>query len=82
MAAFVTSPLDLAKLRMQIGTSNLGMTGSLKSIYYQEGVRGLFQGAGARVSQSISIYIHLYYVFKFLNIYYVVMAYAGIVSYS
>jgi len=52
IAAFVTSPLDLAKLRMQIGTSNLGMIGSLRSIYYREGISGLFKGAGARVSHS------------------------------
>jgi hypothetical protein len=64
IAAFITSPLDLAKLRMQIGTSNLGMIGSLRSIYYREGISGLFKGAGARVSHSfclsnlnLSIYI-------------------------
>ena len=52
MSAFVTSPLDLAKLRMQIGSSKLDMVGYLRSIYYHEGITGLFRGAGARVSRT------------------------------
>lgn len=50
VAAFMTSPLDLAKLRMQISASERGLIGNLRSIYFKEGVSGLFRGAGARVS--------------------------------
>lgn len=62
-AAWITSPLDMAKLRLQIqrrsnGTLDvahsanlryIGMVDFLLQTYYMEGVRGLFRGATARV---------------------------------
>jgi len=58
LSSWLTSPLDMAKLRLQIqrgGTSNLdsliygGMVHCLYSTYKQYGIRGLFRGAFARV---------------------------------
>ena len=58
-ASWITSPLDMAKLRLQIQRSPSsssqpthqykGMIGCLSEIYKQGGFRGLFRGAGARV---------------------------------
>lgn len=60
LASFLTSPLDLAKLRLQVqrgqgssGSNKLtayrGVTDCLLQAYYHGGLRGLFRGAGARV---------------------------------
>ena len=61
MASFITSPLDMAKLRLQIQRGNLvsnheaptvsyrGMLDCLSQVYTENGIRGLFRGAGARV---------------------------------
>jgi len=63
LASFLTSPLDMAKLRLQIqrgqaAASNnagqgqtvyKGMVDCLHSAYNKGGIRGLFRGAGARV---------------------------------
>ena len=64
-ASFITSPLDMAKLRLQIqrgnnsadatlssSSSNIsyrGMVHCLKHTYEQHGIKGLFRGSGARV---------------------------------
>ncbi len=57
-ASWITSPLDMAKLRLQIQRSaahssnqpsHIGMKDCLSYIYKQDGLRGLFRGAGARV---------------------------------
>jgi hypothetical protein len=66
LASLVTSPLDMAKLRLQVqrgaragansaGGGELafhyrGMADGLASIVRHEGWRGLFKGAGARVA--------------------------------
>ena len=59
LASFLTSPLDLAKLRLQVQrgqtssgvtlTSYIGVLDCLQRTYLRSGVRGLFRGAGARV---------------------------------
>ncbi len=60
IASFLTSPLDLAKLRLQVrrgggisgspaATSYQGIKDCLQHAYHGEGVQGLFRGAGARV---------------------------------
>jgi hypothetical protein len=61
LASFLTSPLDMAKLRLQIqrGTaasshpprtiSYTGIVDCLTQAYRHDGFRGLFRGAGARV---------------------------------
>lgn len=53
VASFLSSPLDLAKLRLQIqrgsGQKTDSMSGMLAAIYRKDGLRGLFRGAGARV---------------------------------
>ena len=59
-ASWITSPLDMAKLRLQIqrSVSNTsrtssskysGMINCLSHVYQQNGIPGLFRGAGARV---------------------------------
>lgn len=62
-ASWITSPLDMAKLRLQIQRSSKsnntlsfpspvqhrGMVDCLSEIYKRGGVQGLFRGAGARV---------------------------------
>lgn len=61
-ASFITSPLDMAKLRLQIQRSvsnsssqpsnnhlHNGMIDCLVGIFQRDGIRGLFRGAGARV---------------------------------
>ena len=58
-ASFLTSPLDLAKLRLQVQRSQdaaamgvpsyRGVTDCLVKTFSDGGVRGLFRGAGARV---------------------------------
>mmetsp|Transcript_6333 Transcript_6333/g.9204 ORF Transcript_6333/g.9204 Transcript_6333/m.9204 type:complete len:340 (+) Transcript_6333:83-1102(+) len=60
LASWLTSPLDMAKLRLQIqrgtltgGSNNQvayhGMIDCLRQAHKQSGIRGLFRGAGARV---------------------------------
>lgn len=60
LASFLTSPLDLAKLRLQVQrapgssgpialTAYRGVTDCLLQAYHRGGLRGLFRGAGARV---------------------------------
>jgi len=63
LASFLTSPLDMAKLRLQVQrgqaaasnnagqgqTEHKGMVDCLHSAYNKGGIRGLFRGAGARV---------------------------------
>ena len=61
LASWLTSPLDMAKLRLQVqrgqaaaGSNNQtvqyrGMVDCLRAAYSEGGVRGLFRGAGARV---------------------------------
>lgn len=60
LASWLTSPLDMAKLRLQIqrgkvashGQSQLtyrGMIDCLRQAYLAGGIHGLFRGAGARV---------------------------------
>ena len=59
MASWVTSPLDRAKLLLQIqrGEGGMGsstqtyrsMIGCLSHMYHEAGMRGLFRGAGARI---------------------------------
>jgi hypothetical protein len=58
-ASWLSSPLDLAKLRLQISRGQQSRNGGsptysgvvdcLRQAYHQGGVRGLFRGAGARV---------------------------------
>ena len=62
-ASFLTSPLDMAKLRLQVQRGQVaasnntgrgqtvykGMVDCLHSAYNKGGIRGLFRGAGARV---------------------------------
>ncbi len=65
LASWITSPLDMAKLRLQVQRGQAAAAGSsvgsnpttqynglidcLQSIFAEKGVRGLFRGAGARV---------------------------------
>jgi Mitochondrial carrier protein len=62
LASWLTSPLDMAKLRLQVQRGRLasqhpadlaltysGMWDCLRHTWQTEGVRGLFRGAGARV---------------------------------
>lgn len=62
LASFITSPLDMAKLRLQVQRSGNSLGGGgvskqyctsmmdcLQKIYRQDGMTGLFRGAGARV---------------------------------
>ncbi|CAM9195261.1 unnamed protein product, partial [Discosporangium mesarthrocarpum] len=62
LASWITSPLDMAKLRLQVQRASssaavtadtthqyTGMANVLARTYRLEGVRGLFRGAGARV---------------------------------
>lgn len=57
LASFLTSPLDMAKLRLQIQRGNgnkgivyKGIVDCLRQAYRQDGIiKGLFRGAGARV---------------------------------
>mmetsp|Transcript_50589 Transcript_50589/g.50956 ORF Transcript_50589/g.50956 Transcript_50589/m.50956 type:complete len:238 (-) Transcript_50589:99-812(-) len=57
IASWITSPLDLAKLRLQIQRGGVtqtnltynGMWHCLRHTYTKSGVQGLFRGAGARV---------------------------------
>lgn len=61
IASFLTSPLDMAKLRLQVQrgtrhlsaeastTTYLGIADALQSAYHRGGIKGLFRGAGARV---------------------------------
>jgi len=57
IASWCTSPLDMAKLRLQVQRAGGGgssgsdttMIRILSEIFQNEGVRGLFRGAGARV---------------------------------
>lgn len=50
-ASFLTSPLDLVKLRLQLDQRKQrdGMLSRLASVYSSSGFQGLFRGAGARV---------------------------------
>jgi len=64
-ASWITSPLDMAKLRLQIqrGNSSSGMDSAMKHhrgvvdclsyIYKEGGFKGLFRGAGARVAHYV-----------------------------
>lgn len=64
-ASWITSPLDMAKLRLQIQRGNSarggvdsvvqhsGMTDCLSFIYKEGGINGLFRGAGARVAHYV-----------------------------
>lgn len=63
LASFLTSPLDMAKLRLQVQRGQLtkgnaqsqpqvfysGVFDCLWQVYQEGGVRGLFRGAGARI---------------------------------
>jgi hypothetical protein len=61
LASWVTSPLDMAKLRLQVQRGNLaenpgqatpmyrGVVDCLRLTYRDGGLKGLFRGAGARV---------------------------------
>ncbi|KAF1330521.1 hypothetical protein FI667_g5166, partial [Globisporangium splendens] len=52
-ASFLTNPLDLVKLRIQIQRGpivNAGVVDGLTQVVRVEGVRALFKGAGARVA--------------------------------
>ena len=52
VASFLTTPLDLVKLRMQINDRKLNLgyfMEMMKDIYVKEGIQGLFRGCGARV---------------------------------
>ena len=58
LASWLTSPLDMAKLRLQVQRGHIAPTGNvmyrgmmdcLRSAYRQGGVPALFRGAGARV---------------------------------
>lgn len=61
LASWVTSPLDMAKLRLQVQRGNLaenpgqatpmyrGVVDCLQLTYREGGMKGLFRGAGARV---------------------------------
>jgi Mitochondrial carrier protein len=48
-AAFLTTPLDLVKLRMQVDFKYGTVYSGLKGIYETQGVRGLFKGGVPRV---------------------------------
>jgi hypothetical protein len=71
ISAFVTSPLDMAKLRIQVdrGSSKVFTYGyrnvldGVRQIWRQDGVKGLFRGSAARVAfhgPSTGITIGLY----------------------
>lgn len=50
-ASFITSPLDLVKLRLQLGPPGNGPSttlGMLRFVHEREGIRGLFRGSIAR----------------------------------
>jgi hypothetical protein len=59
LASFLTSPLDMAKLRLQVQrgsqnsasstTSYRGISDALSSAFQSGGVQGIFRGAGARM---------------------------------
>jgi hypothetical protein len=67
-ASWITSPLDMAKLRLQVQrgqnagmstpshshpTQYKGMVDCLRHIYNEKGIQGLFRGAGARVAHFV-----------------------------
>ena len=66
-ASFITNPLDLVKLRVQVSrraanAMDSAVTGSSASnnIIKQEGFMNLFRGAGARVSILIPVAMTLF----------------------
>jgi hypothetical protein len=79
LASWITSPLDMAKLRLQIQrgkqqqqpnnnfTTYRGVVDCLHSAYTQNGIQGLFRGAGARVlffAPSTTITMSCYETFR------------------
>lgn len=64
-AEFVVYPLDIAKVRMQLGlTTSSGLIGVLATVWKNEGVSGLYKGVGAAllrqfIYQSLKMLIYM-----------------------
>ncbi len=67
VTAAITTPLDVAKTRMQTAPQKLGMGAAFKSIMSEGGVRALYTGAGprsARAGCAYAILMSSYEAFK------------------
>eukprot|EP01031_Cornospumella_fuschlensis_P024732 gene24732-29884_t len=67
MVSLVTTPLDLVKTLMMMGTHDGGVFATLSSIYQARGWAGVFTGWGARVGWLLpftTIYLYVYEVLK------------------
>jgi len=67
VTAAVTTPLDVAKTRMQTAPHKMGMGTAFKSIMSEGGVRALYTGAGprsARAGCAYAILMSSYEAFK------------------
>ena len=67
VTAAVTTPLDVAKTRMQTAPHKMGMGTAFKSIVSEGGVRALYTGAGprsARAGCAYAILMSSYEAFK------------------
>jgi hypothetical protein len=65
LASFITTPLDLIKLRIQISDTNTIRPGlfysSFRSTLRKEGMKGLFKGATARV-ETYNLIFKIYFI--------------------
>ena len=67
LTAAVTTPLDVAKTRMQTAPHKMGMGAAFKSIISEGGARALYPGAGprsARAGCAYAILMSSYEAFK------------------
>ena len=67
VTAAITTPLDVAKTRMQTAPHKLGMGAAFKTIMAEGGVRALYTGAGprsARAGCAYAILMSSYEAFK------------------
>lgn len=48
-AAFLTAPLDLIKVRLQVANTRVSVLSALRKVWVNDGLRGLFRGGSSRV---------------------------------
>lgn len=65
--AFLTSPIELVKLRAQMSNDNIGAFQCLKRVHQTEGLRGLFRGLNITIVREIPGFAAYFFTYEYLT---------------
>ncbi|KAL3268148.1 hypothetical protein HHI36_007276 [Cryptolaemus montrouzieri] len=65
--SFICSPMELAKTRLQVSKSDLGLLKCTQNIYNTEGLRGLYKGLNLTIAREVPSFAAYFVTYEYLT---------------